>query len=70
MRCPAVPSASTVTLATTSDPGLEVAERLALPAAPLVARADPDDPAVIDEQPVGRGLGQRKVPPASACSER
>ena len=38
--------------------GLEVAELLALLAAALVAGADADDAAVLDEQLVGRGLGQ------------
>ena len=39
---------------------LEVAERLVLLAAPLVAAADADDAAVLDEQPVGRRLGQHE----------
>ncbi len=37
---------------------LEVAERLAFLAASLVAGADADDAAVLDEQPVARRLGQ------------
>ena len=38
--------------------GLEVPQRLAVLAAALVARADPDDPPVIDQQLGGAGLGQ------------
>ncbi len=39
---------------------LEVAERLGLLPTPLVAAANPDDAAVLDEQPVGRGLRQHE----------
>ena len=46
--------------------GLEVAERLVLLAAPLVAAADADDAAVLDEQPVGRRLRQHERP-AGLC---
>ena len=62
VRCPAVPSASTVTLADDVRARLEVAERLVLLAAALVAAADADDAPVLDEQPVGRGLGQDERP--------
>ena len=58
VRCPWVPSASTVTLAVTSAPGSKFGERLAIPAAALVAGADADRPRALDEQFLGRRLRQ------------
>ena len=58
VRWPCVPSASTVTFATMSEPGSKFAERLALASASLVAGADADDAAVRDEQLLRRRLGQ------------
>ena len=68
VRWPAVPSARTVILAVDVDAGLEVAERLALLAAPLVTGAHADDATVVDEELRRRGLGQdhRRRPPRPA----
>ena len=53
-----MPSASTVAFAITSEPGSKFGERLAVPAAALVAGAHAPDDAVLDQQLVGGGLGQ------------
>ena len=50
VRWPCVPSHSTVTRATTSEPGLEVRQLLPVPAAALVAGAHADHAAAGDEQ--------------------
>ena len=58
VRWPQQPSASTVDLGLDVGAGLEVAQRLAVLAAALVARAHADDRAVLDDQLRRRGLGE------------
>ena len=58
VRWPQQPSASTVALGLDVGAGLEVAERLAVLAAALVAGAHAEHAPVLDEQLRGRGLGE------------
>ena len=71
---PACPPPGRSTFATMSEPGSKVAERLALPAAALVARADPVHAAVARRAASGRpsraGPPRRPPPPARRGSGR
>ena len=53
-----MPSASTVTFATTSAPGSKFGSGRPVATAALVAGAHADDAAVLDEEPLGARLGQ------------